>query len=497
LGALNHHLTPGTLLGRYEILTPIATGGMARVWAARLHGSRGFGKTVAVKTLLPTVSDDERFERMFLDEARIASRIRHGNVVSILDLGEDEERELLYLVMEWVDGESLNTVRRAVGAADAIPLRLSLKILADTAAGLHAAHQLRGDDGTLVDLVHRDVSPQNILISYDGSVKVTDFGVAKAAGRVSQTTQRTLKGKPAFMAPEQIEGAELDARADVFALGIVMYQLVCGLHPFRGETDLITVKNILSDRPIQRPSVVNPAVNAKLELVMLRALERDPSRRFQSAAELEYALDDLMRSARRPRDDELAALMERLVGESGRERRRKIEQAAATADRRAAGLSGRSSQFPSEPTRESQVPARPSSAPSGAESGLAYTGSSARAPTRSSTGRGVIPIAIAALFAVLVVAGSIGAWLYARASGATPASDVASAERAPLSTPSSPVLVREAPAPAVTPSTSSDATVRSRARVTASPRAPASAPAASAPAAPAPRPPVPVMDPGF
>ena len=170
------------MLGRYEILAPIADGGMARVWAARLTGSRGFKKTVAIKTQSPLVSDDVRFEAMFLDEARIASRIRHGNVVTILDLGE--ERELLYLVMEYVDGEPLQVLRRAAAPRGGMPLHLSLKIVADIARGLHAAHELSAEDGTPIGLVHRDVSPQNVLVSYSGAVKVTDFGIAKAAGRV-------------------------------------------------------------------------------------------------------------------------------------------------------------------------------------------------------------------------------------------------------------------------------------------------------------------------
>jgi eukaryotic-like serine/threonine-protein kinase len=504
LGALNHHLSPGTVLGRYEILAPIATGGMARVWAARLRGSRGFGKTVAVKTLLPTVSDDERFERMFLDEARIASRIRHSNVVSILDLGEDEERDLLYLVMEYVDGESLNTLRRAAASADGIPLRLGLKIIADTAAGLHAAHQLRADDGTLVGLVHRDVSPQNVLISYEGSVKVTDFGVAKAAGRVSQTTGRTLKGKPAFMAPEQIEGASLDARADVFALGIVLYQLVCGLHPFRGENDLATVKNILSRRPVQPPSVVNPAVDPKLEAVMLRALERDPNLRFQSSAELEYALDDLMRTGRRPRDDELAGLMQRLLGETGQKRRHTIERAAAAADRRPSVPGERTSQIPSDPNRDSQLPPRPSTAPSGVGTALAYTGSRASITPTRSNGSGALLVVIAAAAIALVIAGSAGAWLYVRSTGSEASRAVATAAPLPTAAPSvDPETEPDTPEIVVAPASAPPASQSSPRPVGTSggagPKAPAapSAPAASSSAPPRPKPPVPVMDPGF
>src|SRR5262249_52176616 len=177
-------IQPGQTLGRYEFLVPIAEGGMAAVWAARLKGSRGFSKTVAVKTMLPTVSDDPQFEQMFLDEAQICARIKHPNVVEILDLGEQDD--VLYLVMEWVDGEPLSSVRRAAAKQGNLPRSIAVKIIADAAAGLHAAHELKDELGNPVGLVHRDISPQNILLAYDGGVKIVDFGVAKAAGRTTE-----------------------------------------------------------------------------------------------------------------------------------------------------------------------------------------------------------------------------------------------------------------------------------------------------------------------
>ena len=179
-------IQPGQTVGRYEFLVPIAQGGMAAVWAARLKGTRGFSKTVAVKTMLPSISDDPRFEQMFLDEARIASRIRHPNVAEILDLGEQDE--VLYLVMEWVDGEALSALRNEARRRGGFPLPNALRIVADACAGLHAAHELEDDDGRPLGLVHRDISPQNVLVGYDGVVRLVDFGVAKAAGRSSEST---------------------------------------------------------------------------------------------------------------------------------------------------------------------------------------------------------------------------------------------------------------------------------------------------------------------
>jgi serine/threonine-protein kinase len=195
-------IRPGQTVGRYEFLVPIAQGGMAAVWAARQRGSRGFTKTVAVKTMLPSISDDPRFEQMFLDEARIASRIRHPNVAEILDLGEQDD--VLYLVMEWIDGEPLSLVRHTAVENAPFPLPIAVKIVIDACSGLHAAHELLDEESRLIGLVHRDISPQNILIGYDGVVKLVDFGVAKTAGRTAETTHAgQVKGKPPYMSPEQ------------------------------------------------------------------------------------------------------------------------------------------------------------------------------------------------------------------------------------------------------------------------------------------------------
>lgn len=407
-------LGPGTVLGRYEILAPIAAGGMARVWAARMKGSRGFAKTMAVKTLLPGVSDDVRYENMFLDEAHLASQIRHANVVEIHDLGE--ESGLLYLVMEYIDGEALNTLRRAAGES-LVPRRLALKIIADCAAGLHFAHELASRDGTPLGIVHRDVSPQNILISYNGVVKVTDFGIAKAVGRISQTTDTTLKGKPAFMAPEQITGGEVDRRADVFALGIVAYQLLCGVHPFRGQNDLATVGNITSDRPILPPRHFSPSIAAGLEEIVLRCLERDPERRFQSARDLEIAIDAEL-GARRPHDDELAQSMESLLGEHGRTRRRELEHAITAADQRDEGDTTlvRHSQAPPPVSAASAPSTRFSSPP--ADTGIA-TVASLRTPEPA---RGIFGIALGLMLLALLGAASVLFFISRRSPDETPTS---------------------------------------------------------------------------
>ncbi len=327
-------IRPGQTVGRYEFLVPIAQGGMAAVWAARQRGSRGFSKTVAVKTMLPTISDDPRFEQMFLDEARIASRIRHPNVVEILDLGEQDD--VLYLVMEWVDGEPLSLVRFTAVEQGPFPLPIAVKIVADACAGLHAAHELVDEDGKMVGLVHRDISPQNILVGYEGVVKLVDFGVAKTGGRTAETTNvGQVKGKPPYMSPEQALGKPVDRRTDLFALGIVLYQLVTGRHPMRGETDVATLHNIVSNQPILPPGVFNSAFPIQLERVIMKALARDPDQRFQTARDFELALEEVTHeSLPRVRTEEVGRFVNELLGSHGEERRAAVRESIRLADER-------------------------------------------------------------------------------------------------------------------------------------------------------------------
>ena len=328
----------GQTVGRYEFLVPIAQGGMAAVWAARQRGSRGFSKTVAVKTMLPTISDDPRFEQMFLDEARIASRIRHPNIVEILDLGEQDD--VLYLVMEWVDGEPLSLVRYTAVEEGPFPLPIAVKILTDACAGLHAAHELLDEDGKTVGLVHRDISPQNILVGYDGVVKLVDFGVAKTAGPSAETTNvGQVKGKPPYMSPEQALGKPVDRRTDLFALGIVLYQLVTGRHPMRGETDVATLHNIVSNQPILPPGVFNSQFPIQLERVIMKALARDPDQRFQTARDFELALDEVTHeSLPRVRTEEVGRFVNGLLGTHGEERRAAVRESIRLADERALAI---------------------------------------------------------------------------------------------------------------------------------------------------------------
>lgn len=285
-------LEPGTRLDRYELLCVLAHGGMANVWLARVQGKLGFQKLFAVKTILPNVADDAAFKTMFLDEARIASRIEHPNVVHMIDVGE--AAKVAYLVMDLVEGEPLHKLPRACEKlGQRIPLGVVLRILADACHGLHAAHELRDDSGQLLNVVHRDMSPSNILVAASGVAKVIDFGVAKARDRsTGQTTVGTLKGKISYMPREQALGQDVDRRADTWALGAVLYYLLAGRPPYKEEQQLATLQLAMNGAPIPPLPVTLPL---SLRTAVNRALAHEPSQRYQTAAEMGEALEQLMR----------------------------------------------------------------------------------------------------------------------------------------------------------------------------------------------------------
>ncbi len=337
-------LSRGTRLGRYELLAPIGVGGMAKVWAARQSGFSGFAKVVAVKTILPHLSRESEFERLFVDEARVASLIRHANVCEILELGE--EGRVMFLVMEWVDGDSLVKLLKPGAEVLAIDPRVAARIAAETCAGLHAAHLQEDHDGRALNIVHRDVSPHNILLSADGVVKVTDFGVAKAAGQThDKTVAGQLKGKLEYMSPEQIMGTRVDARTDVFGMGGVLFEATTGLQPFMGTGDLEVMTKIVEGR-LAPPSTIVPGYPRELEAIVLRALATDPARRFASADEMRCALEDwLGRDRSAVTHADVAALLRERVGSKIDERLERIRAAMRTDARNpshtpsAAGLS--------------------------------------------------------------------------------------------------------------------------------------------------------------
>jgi eukaryotic-like serine/threonine-protein kinase len=337
---------------RYELLTKIASGGMATVYVGRLRGAAGFWRLVAIKRAHAHLVEDESFRRMLIAEARLASRIHHPNVVAVDDVEELASGELR-LIMDYVEGASLSMLMSAAGRANQpLPPRLAMRIGLDACAGLHAAHQLSDDHGESLRLVHRDVSPHNILVGVDGTARLADFGIAKVARSSVSTTTGAIKGKLGYMAPEYIEGNVPDARSDVFALGAVIWEAVAHRKLFRGTNEVDTLKRVVT---AEVPSLaeVDPALGRALDGVLRKALAKLPAQRFQSAQELGAALEaaaleaGLMGSHR-----EVAAGVESLVGPALAERRREIRARSAPEE------------APSAPTRTlHQDPSAPAAAP--------------------------------------------------------------------------------------------------------------------------------------
>ena len=276
-------------IDRYELVAEIASGGMATVFLARLSGVGGFQRFVAIKRLHPHLANEDEFVQMFLDEARLAAGIHHPNVVPILEVGASPRG--YYLVMEYVEGDTLaRLLARAATAGESVPTNIALRAIVDMLAGLHAAHELNDDQGKPCDLVHRDVSPQNVLVGVDGIARITDFGVAHAASRLGGTKAGQLKGKIAYMAPEQAAGENLDRRADVFAAGIVLWEALAGRRLFKAANEAATISRILNE-PITSPAKFNPLLNEELVEVCMHALARDRDKRFATAAQFADALE--------------------------------------------------------------------------------------------------------------------------------------------------------------------------------------------------------------
>ncbi|MCU0699891.1 MAG: serine/threonine protein kinase, partial [Myxococcaceae bacterium] len=238
---------PGSI-GKYRVLKHLATGGMGEVFLARQDGPRGFAKLVVIKRLLPQYARDPGFLEMFLNEARLAAQLHHPNIVQVFDLGE--ESGLFYLAMEYVHGATLRAIRQKLAERN-VPVDplLAAALVAQGLHGLHHAHTLTSDGGQLLRIVHRDVSPDNLLVGFDGAVKVVDFGIAKATSGASTTTTGTVKGKFAYMAPEYLAGDAIDGRADVYSMGVVLYELLVGSRPFRGNSEPALIMAIMRDAP--------------------------------------------------------------------------------------------------------------------------------------------------------------------------------------------------------------------------------------------------------
>jgi serine/threonine protein kinase len=279
----------GRVIGRYALFDALATGGMATVHYGRLLGPVGFARTVAIKRLHPQYASDPEFVSMFLDEARMCARIRHPNVVPTLDVVTTKGE--LFLVMEYVQGESLGYLMKVANKkGERIPWKVATSIMAGMLHGLHAAHDAKDEQGVPLELVHRDVSPQNVLVGSDGMARVLDFGIAKAAGRLHVTRENAVKGKLGYMAPEQMAAERVTRQADVYAAAVVLWEALAGRRLFDGESEAIVLSRVIAGE-VKPPSSLNPEVPKALDEVVMKGLSRDLDARHKTAKELAQAVE--------------------------------------------------------------------------------------------------------------------------------------------------------------------------------------------------------------
>ena len=283
---------------RYTILRKIADGGTAEIFLAKQHGAQGFEKTVVLKRIFTTFYADPQFRHMLVDEAHVAMTLNHSNIVQVLDLGESEGR--YFLALELVDGWTLDRVlRRSKAAGVPAPPALSLYITAEVCRALAYAHNKKRGDGQPLGIVHRDISPHNVLLSEQGEVKLTDFGIAKAQTRKEQSPGNLIKGKIAFMSPEQAAGEKLDARSDLFSVGTMLYVMITRRHPFDAPTDYETLMLVKSG-DFLAPETARPGLNPELYRVIRKAMSKAPDGRYQTAEEMLIDVEQVMRLAFRP-----------------------------------------------------------------------------------------------------------------------------------------------------------------------------------------------------
>ncbi len=277
--------------GRYRLLKKLATGGMAEVFLAQQKGLEGFEKLLVIKRILPHLADDQEFVSMFLNEARIAARFNHPNIVQIYDLGKEEDT--YFIAMEFIHGEDLGRIMRKAWQARAwIPVPIALRIIASVCEGLYYAHTKTDEHGNPLKVVHRDISPQNIIVSFDGNVKVLDFGIARAADQVSTTRSGAIKGKYAYMSPEQASGKVVDHRSDIFAVGLVLFELLTGMRPLKRENDIMTLKAAVDCRFPRCSEVANVA--PEVDPLVQRALAKLADDRYPDARAFQMAIENCL-----------------------------------------------------------------------------------------------------------------------------------------------------------------------------------------------------------
>jgi serine/threonine-protein kinase len=279
------------LFGKYRLVAELGQGGMADVLLAVAHGPVGFNKLVVIKKLREHLADDPEFVGMLIDEARLAARLNHPNIVHTHEVGEVDGH--LFMAMEYLDGQPWTRVRRRLARRNEprLPLEMDVRILCDVLAGLGYAHDLKDYDGTLLSIVHRDVTPSNVFITYDGVVKILDFGIAKATGRTTETRTGVVKGKMAYMPPEQAMGRDITRRADLFSVGVMLWEAACGQRMWRNVNDVVILGKLISGDVPRSPRLIEPSVPAEIDAICQKALAPNPAQRYASAEEFHADLE--------------------------------------------------------------------------------------------------------------------------------------------------------------------------------------------------------------
>jgi eukaryotic-like serine/threonine-protein kinase len=318
-------------LGKYVLLGRIGHGGMGKIYLAYAPGPHGIEKLLVVKRLHSHLTSDPVLVSSFLDEARLSMALSHPNIVSTFDVGDVDGR--YFMVMEYIDGQNLGVVLRTAKRSGSYPSSaLWAGMFTHVLEGLHAAHHAKDARGRPLQIIHRDVSPQNVLITYEGIPKLVDFGIAKAAMRVSETDAGVLKGKYAYMSPEQVRGEPLDARSDVFAAGIVLWEMLAGRRLFKADSIVRSVERILTEQPIS-PVRINATCDPEIAKVAYKALQKDREQRFKSALEMKEALEDAMaKRGLRTRQSDVRELMQRMFGDVITRQRTVLEAALSAGD---------------------------------------------------------------------------------------------------------------------------------------------------------------------
>lgn len=317
--------TGTTAFGKYQLFASLGRGGMADVFLSVARGQMGFNKLAVIKRLRQALAEESAFRNMFLDEARLAARLSHPNIVHTYEVGE--QNGVYFIAMEYLEGQSLNKVlKESLRRKEIIEPEVSVRVVADALAGLGYAHELRDYDGRPLSIIHRDISPHNIFVTYDGHTKLVDFGIAKAALSSTETEVGVLKGKVAYMSPEQAMGQRIDARSDLFAMGIVLWELLAQQRLMTGESAANTLHKLMNE-PIPRLSTVLPQIDPTLEMLVARALEKDPNLRWQSAAEMRAALESWLADLPHPtRQEDVSRRMLSLFGTVREEIQRQIQK---------------------------------------------------------------------------------------------------------------------------------------------------------------------------